>query len=129
MKQELSKSSLNVTDDLHADFKNIISSNENQLSPFMKLFWCEQQKYLSSSSSRSVKYHPMIIRYSLALASKSPAAYDQLRFDEKTGSGVLVLPSRRRLRDYKNYITPKRGFNPAIVNELKMKVKDFSVTM
>ena len=68
----------------------------------------------------------MILRYCLALASKSPAACEQLRFDEKTGSGVLILPSRRRLRDYKNYITPKRGFNPQIVAELKSKVKDIS---
>ena len=29
----------------------------------MKLFWEEQQKYLSSSSSSSIRYHPMIIKY------------------------------------------------------------------
>ena len=126
LKQELEKSSLNVTEDLDVDFRTIISNNQSQLSPFMKLFWSEQQKYISNSSSCSVRYHPMIIRYCLALASKSPAAYDQLRFDEKTGSGVLVLPSRRRLRDYKNYISPKRGFNPQIVAELKSKVKNFN---
>ena len=29
------------------------------------------------------------------------------------------LPSRRRLRDYKNYIRPERGFNNHIIDELK----------
>ena len=61
----------------------------------MKLFWEEQQKYLSSSSKTSVLYHPMIIRYCLGLAAKSPSVYDK-----KTNSGFVILPSRRRLRDY-----------------------------
>ena len=91
----------------------------------MKFFWSEQQKHISSSST-SVKYHPMIIRYCLALAAKSPGAYEDIRYNEKTGTGFLILPSQRRLRDYKNYIHAQRGFNPEIVDELKSKVKDFS---
>ena len=78
----------------------------------MKLFWEEQQKYLSSSSSSSIRYHPaMIIKYCLSLAAKSSSAYSDLRYNSRTGSGVLILPSLRTLRDYKNYIRPKRGFN------------------
>ena len=126
MKIEIEKSSVNITQDLNDDFKYVMSQNESKMTPFMKLFWSEQQKYLSSTTSRNVRYHPMIIRYCLALASKSPAAYEQLRYDESSGTGVLVLPSRRRLQDYKNYITPQRGFNPLIVKELKNKVKEFS---
>ena len=38
----------------------------------------------------------------------------------------LILPISRRLRDYKNYIPPQRGFNKGIVNELLEKVKHFS---
>ena len=68
----------------------------------------------------------MIIRYCLSLASKSAAAYDDIRYNEKTGTGFVILPSRRRLRDYKNYIRPQRGFNKDIVNELLEKVKHFS---
>ena len=36
------------------------------------------------------------------------------------------MPSQRRLRDYKNYTRPQRGFNPEIVNELIHKVRNFS---
>ena len=68
----------------------------------------------------------MIIRYYLALQAKSAAAYNEIRFDEKTRTGFVVLPSQRRLRDYKNYIHPKQGFNHEIINELKNKIKDFS---
>ena len=51
-----------------------------------------KQKYLFSSKT-GVRYHPMIIRYCLGLAAKSPAVYDEIRYDEKTNSGFVILPS------------------------------------
>ena len=68
----------------------------------------------------------MIIRYCLSLAAKSSAAYDNIRYDEKKGTGFLILPSLCRLRDHKNYIKPERGFSPSIMLELRHKVKYFS---
>jgi len=91
----------------------------------MKFFWEEQQKYLKSSST-GIRYHPAIIRYCLSLSAKSSSAYEDLRYNEKSGTGFLILPSRRRLRDYKNYIRPKQGFNSEIVNELLIKTTNFS---
>ena len=87
----------------------------------MKLFWSEQQKYLGKSSTKGICYHPC-----LSLASKSPSTYDQMCFDEKNNTGFLILPSRRRLRDYKNDITPQRGFNKEIILELIKKNENFS---
>ena len=43
----------------------------------MRLFWEEQQKNIQSSPN-NIKYHTMIIRYCLSLASKSEAAYDDI---------------------------------------------------
>ena len=60
------------------------------------------------------------------MASNLASAYDDIRYDEKPATGILILPSRRRLRDYKNYIRPERGFNKNIINELKNKIKNFS---
>ena len=100
-------------------------ADQSKISPVMKFFWEEQQKYLKSSST-GIRYHPMIIRYCLSLATKSSAAYDEIRYDEKKGTGFLILLSHRRLRDYKNYIKPKRGFNPNIMRELRHKLKEFS---
>ena len=90
----------------------------------MKMYWEEQQKYMSSSK-KGVRYHPMIIRYCLGLAAKSPTVYDEIRYDEKNKSGFLVLPSRRRLRDYKNYIRPKQGVNHHVIKELSDIVDKF----
>ena len=68
----------------------------------------------------------MIIKYCLSLAAKSSSAYSDLRYNSRTGSGVLILPSLRTLRDYKNYIRPKRGFNNEVVDELNKKTELFS---
>ena len=69
----------------------------------------------------------MIIRYCLGLAAKSPAVYDEIRYDEKTNSGFVILPSRRRLRDYKNYVRPQQGFNEDVIEELRDIVSKFQV--
>ena len=111
--------------DLGRDLVTIMTENNKDVPPFMKLFWEEQQKYLSSSKN-GVRYHPIIIRYCLRLAGKTPAAYAEIRFDDKNNSGFVILPSRRRLRDYKNYIRPRQGFNKNIVHQLKNIVQNFS---
>ena len=98
----------------------------NQQTQNFKKFFCDEQMKYIQSSSKSVRYHPSIIRYCLSLAAKSSSAYEDLRYNEKTGTGFLILPSQRRLRDYRNYIRPKRGFNNEIIDELIRKTADFS---
>ena len=98
--------------------------DQEHVPPFMKLLWEEQQKYVHASSS-SVRYRPMVIKYCLNLAAKSSSAYSDLRYDSKTGSGILVLPSLRTLRDYENYINPQRGFNTHVLIELETKTALF----
>ena len=116
-----------VSPELSTNFQKLFSqSNEKDVPPFMKLFWQEQQKYITLSSPSCIRYHPMIIKFCLNLAAKSSSAYKDLRYDNKTGTGVLVLPILRTLRDYKNYIRPTRGFNPNSVNELVKKIASFS---
>ena len=56
----------------------------------------------------------MIILYCLSLVAKSPSLYEELR-----NSGILVLPSQRTLRDYRNHIRPQRGFQEGVIEELK----------
>ena len=122
----IEKSAVPATESLDKDLKSIMSNADpSKVSTFLKFFWDEQMKYLQSSS-KSVRYHPSIIRYCLSLAAKSSSAYEDLRFNEKTGTGFLILPSQRRLRDYRNYIRPKRGFNNEIIDELIKKTADFS---
>ena len=70
----------------------------------MDFFW-QQQKKLLSSPKFGRRYHPHLIRFCLSVHAKSPAAYREL-----ASSGVLVLPSERVLRDYRNFFKPKPGF-------------------
>ncbi len=126
IRQELESSAVPVSQDLRKDLTDIMSGiDEEKIPPFMRLFWEEQKNYLSSSKT-GIRYHPMVIKFCLGLAAKSASAYDELRYDEKKQTGILILPSRRKLRSYKNYIRPKQGFNKGIITELCEKVKDFS---
>ena len=105
MKKALDNDSHIVNPELSTDFQKLFSQfNEKDVPPSMKLFWHEQQKYITLSSPSCIRYHPMILKFCLNLAAKSSSAYKDLRYDNKTGTGVLVLPSRRTLRDYKNYM-------------------------
>lgn len=111
MKLEIEKSSVEIDHELSKDMTDILGQAE--ITPFMSLFW-QQQKKLHDSTSTGVRYHPMIIRYCLSLAAKSPSCYEEIR-----KSGILVLPSQRTLRDYRNFIRPKRGFHENVIEELK----------
>ena len=47
LQEEISKASLPVSTDLSNDFKSIIfETDQIKISPFMRLFWEEQQQYL-----------------------------------------------------------------------------------
>ena len=116
MKKELSNKSLQVTDELSHDLLSIIADNGDKMSPFMKRFW-QQQTRNSLPKATGGRYHPMLIRWCISIASKSSSAYDELR--ETFQDGFVQLPSRRVLRDYTNAITPKVSFNPRVINELK----------
>ena len=59
LQEEISKTSLPVSAVLSNDFKSIIlETDERKISPFMRLFWEEQQKYLQSSQNNAT-YLPM----------------------------------------------------------------------
>ena len=60
----------------------------------------------------------MLIRFCFNLVSKSPSAFEVLRYKEKDGTGFLILPSQRRLTDFRKYIKPQRGINKATYNRL-----------
>ena len=124
MEVEIGKNSLDIKTELSHDLVTVISQNRQAMSPFMKLFW-EQRN--ASRSPTSHRYHPMIIRWCLSIASKSASAYDELRGTFK-GSGIIELPSRRQLRDYTNMITPmpQTGFNAEVVETLANMVSEYN---
>ena len=114
MKIEIEKASITVDDEISNDLISILSkvNSNKEMTPFMQLFW-QQQKKMLQTSTKGIRYHPMIIRFCLSLATKSSSCYEELR-----NSGVLILPSQRTLRDYRNAIRPKVGFNAESIKDL-----------
>ena len=93
MKLEIEQQSIGVTQDLSHDLLSIISRSGDKMTPFMKLFWKQQQKNIPRSA-RGRRYHPTIIRWCISVAAKSASAYDELR---DTFKDSIFLPSRRVL--------------------------------
>ena len=59
LKEKISKASAPASADLSNDFKSIIFETDyRKISPFMRLFCEDQQKYLQSSQNNAT-YHPM----------------------------------------------------------------------
>ena len=55
----------------------------------------------------------MIIRFCVSLGARPPSAYGKLR-----NTNILVLRNRGTLRDYKNAIRPRAGFNKPVTDEV-----------
>lgn len=119
MRAELQKSSIAINNDLNNDFMQILASADTKITPFIKLFW-EEQRRLFNGSSSGLGCHPMIVRFCLSLAAESPSCFEELR-----NGGVLVLPSQRRLKDYRNAIKPKRGFQEEVIEILKSETSSY----
>ena len=84
MQKEISSKSITINSGIADDVEEVINKNLNA-SPFRKLF-CKQQKS-SQNKGSGVRYHPMVIRFCLSIASKSASAYNEL-----PSSNVLTLP-------------------------------------
>ena len=92
MRKALDSDSKKVSSELSSDFQELFwQCNEKEVLSFMKLFWEEQQKYISSSSPTSIRYHPMIIKFCLDSAAKSSSAYKDLQYDSTTGMEYLFF--------------------------------------
>ena len=64
LQEEISKVSLPVSDDLSNDFESIfLETDQRKNSPFMRLFWEEQQKYLQSSENNATCHPVNIVTY------------------------------------------------------------------
>ena len=70
MKQEIENKYIPLDKEINEDISKIMAEKVNQATPFMKLFWDQQQK-IFSSQKKALCCHPMIIRFNLSLAAKS----------------------------------------------------------
>ncbi|KAJ8311135.1 hypothetical protein KUTeg_011313 [Tegillarca granosa] len=85
--------------------------NPNSL---QRLFWEQQLRSSKDNASRSMRWHPMIVRWCLFMRQKSTKAYDAMR-----ESGFINLPSSRTLYDYSHYTKSTLGIQPDVIKMLK----------
>ena len=86
-----------------------------------KLLWESQKKALelADGNPRSMRWHPAIIRWCVALYTKSAATYKAIR-----DSKFMILPHQNTIRDYIHYTDLKPGFDGKFIHRL---VKDFGL--
>lgn len=85
---------------------------------FQYLFWKQQLNAMTMANPKSVRWHPLVIKWCLYLHHKSSGAYKTLR-----ESGILKLPSERTLRDYRHFAPAKAGFSKSYDQQLLDLVK------
>ena len=108
----------------HTDLKTIMQENAKEVADsfpaksIQQLFWEQQQQAASVSDSRSMRWHPLMIKWCIYLRHISSGAYETLRT-----SGVVRLPSQRTLRDYTHYVKAHPGYSGEVDKQLSEAAK------
>ena len=110
---------ITLTDELHNDMKKMAAACTTQIhsthrdGSFPRLFWDQQVKASGYKNSKSMKWHPLFIKWCLYLRHLSGRSYELLR-----KSGCVKLPSQSTLRDYTHHIPAKVGFSAEVDQHL-----------
>ena len=108
-----------VDEHMHKDLTTIVAAQspyiESTYPPdsFQRLFWEQQKQANSCKDARSMRWHPLMIKWCVYLRHLSSSAYETLR-----DSGCVTLPSQRTLRDYTHYVPAIIGFSAAVDKQL-----------
>ena len=92
---------------------------ENWLTILLKVL--TKSRFSCSSSSRdlkakrSMRWHPLIIRFALSIKYSSTSAYN-------TPGHFFMLPSKRSLRDYTHWMKFESGMNSDVIKSLRKEI-------
>lgn len=112
-----------MDDDMSDDIQEILETQNSTViqqypeDSFQRLFW-NQQKLVAGKSGKSIRWHPLIVRWCLFLRHQSSKAYETLR-----DSGLIVVPSQRTLRDYSNAVSAEPGFSAEVDHQFLLASK------
>ena len=104
---------------VHEDLQTIMRGNQSTTvdhlpdDSFKRLFWEQQQKMLELKNAKSMRWHPLMVKWCLYLHHLSSKAYETLR-----SSGFIRLPSQRTLRDHTYYAKASTGFSAEVAKQL-----------
>ncbi|XP_071499561.1 uncharacterized protein [Diadema antillarum] len=82
-----------------------------------QVLWQEQMKVLKLPDRKQVRWHPTIIRWAIAIHSKSPAAYKLIK-----DSGFMILPAIGTLHRYTHFADAKTGVHCDIIQQMLEEV-------
>ena len=115
LQEAIEKDGVIVDPATHDDLRNIMSTHEAEISTkypedsFQQIFWRQQQQAAKLKTPRSMRWHPVLIKWCLYLRYISGRAYETLRL-----SGCIHLPSQRTLRDYTHFVNASAGFSDEV---------------
>ena len=110
--QQIECGGVSIDEPVHDDLVNMMKDHTDKVlqkhgeDSFLGIFWSQQMKSATASSSKGRRWHPLVIKWCLYLQHLSSKAYETIR-----NSGVINLPSSRTLRDYKHLEDTKIGFS------------------
>ena len=117
--QSFKRQSLPLCTEIDADMKALMEQYSTKVlsthaeDSFKHIFWSQQLKAMTLKSKRSMRWHPLVIKWCLYLHYRSSGAYETLR-----KSGIIELPSGRTLRDYRHFVPSSTGFSTAVDQQL-----------
>ena len=100
---------------LRKNFKDIKSET-------LKVFIQQQLLAASCKDSRSMRWHPLLLKLCMFWESKSPAAYESVR-----QTGFINLPCKKTLRNYSSRVIPQ-GINKEAVLNLRRVLEEANPT-
>ena len=100
-------------DDADDMIKIMDSCKPTSFTEAQSLFWQQQLEYNQAKNKRTMRWHPMIIKWCLYLHSRSSKSYENIR-----KAGFINLPSQRTLYDYSHYLPSDLGFQPQVFADL-----------
>ena len=118
----LQRDGIRVDNETHSDLVSMMNNYSKAVesdtsNPFRKIFWEQQLKATTLTSTRQMRWHPAIIRWCLYLHHRSGGCYKTLR-----NSGLFHLPSDRTLRDYRHFVPSSIGFSKELDQQLIQQV-------
>ena len=112
------KPSVTLDEELHQDIKAIMEENSTNVNlppnSLQKIFWEQQQQAAALKNSKSMRWHPLMVKWCLYLRHLSSHAYEFVR-----SSCGLKLPSQRTLRDYTYFYNATTGFSDSVDKHLQ----------
>ena len=112
-----------VSESDHEDLSEILEKVFPNAPEKMKLFLMNQHEALSAKSPGARRWNKDVISLCLSLWIRSPKAYQTL-----LESNMLILPSGRQLRRYKNCITREPGFSDQIFKWMYLSAKEMKLS-